>query len=415
MTEEGVFFERLKEQKEKDLPFVVYTTSSKNKSYLCAFLQHSTEVFKTTSFSETGFIFAPFEPGKEIILFPKEKCEILESVFKDDENFLLSPVSEAFNTVAIGDKEKHINLVHRGIDAIKKAQFKKVVLSRKEVLHTANPDAIKLFQKLLKSYPEAFVYLMHHPGVGTWLGATPEKLLEVERNRFKTMALAGTQKYTETMNVDWGEKERKEQQIVTDTILDNIKDTVTNIETSGPFTTTAGALLHLRTDIAGEIISDKGNSRTDAKHRVSTQEMLCVSTEEMHRISTENQGNLKKIITALHPTPAVCGLPKKESRDFILENENYNREFYTGFLGEINMKQEVKRSRNKRNQEIQAYSSFVPKTSLFVNLRCMKITKETAEIFVGGGITKESVPEAEWEETQNKAGTMKAVFDIDGK
>lgn len=399
MTEAEVFFERLTEQKEKDLPFVVYSASSEKKGYLRAFFQHSAEVFNATSFSETGFVFAPFEAGKEIILFPKEKCEVLESVFKEDLDFQISTDSEDFNTMAIGDKEKHIDLVQSGIDAIKKGKFKKVVLSRKEVLHSANLDAIKLFQKLLKNYPEAFVYLMYHPQVGTWLGASPEKLLEVERNRFKTMALAGTQKYKDTMDVDWGEKERKEQQIVTDTILDNIKDSITNIKTSGPFTTRAGALLHLRTDIAGEIISDKGNSRTDA----------------MLGISTVNPKNLKRIITALHPTPAVCGLPKNESRNFILENENYDREFYTGFLGEINMLQEVKRSSNRRNQENQAYSSFVPKTSLFVNLRCMKITSGSAEVFVGGGITKESVPEAEWEETQNKAGTMKAVFDIDGK
>src|SRR5690606_16197073 len=160
-----------------------------------------------------------------------------------------------------------------------------------------------------------------------------------------------------------------------------------------------------KTDIAGEIISPKVNPGKDAMHRVST--------EEMHGVSTTNLLNLKNLIAALHPTPAVCGLPKIEAREFILKNENYDREFYTGFLGEINMPQEVRRSSNRRNQENQAYSSIVPKTSLFVNLRCMKLTEDSVEIFVGGGITKESIPEAEWEETQNKAGTMKAVLDIE--
>jgi isochorismate synthase len=259
--------------------------------------------------------------------------------------------------------------------------------------------SLNLFRRLLKKYPDAFVYLMHHPKVGTWLGATPEKLLEVERNRIKTMALAGTKKYQDTLDVAWGEKEREEQQIVTDSILDNLKEYVSNIKTNGPSTIRAGGLLHLRTDISGEIILP---SRKDAMH--------LFSGDAMHRIST-----LKNIITALHPTPAVCGLPKIEAKEFILNHENYDSEFYTGFLGEINMPQEMKRSSNRRNQENQAYSSIVPKTSLFVNLRCMKISDSRAEIFVGGGITMDSDPEAEWEETQNKASTMKAVLDIDKK
>ena len=40
----------------------------------------------------------------------------------------------------------------------------------------------------------------------------------------------------------------------------------------------------------------------------------------------------------------------------------------------------------------------------------MKLEKTGAVLFVGGGITKDSIPEAEWEETNNKAGTMKAVL-----
>lgn len=419
MTASEVFFDRLKEQQEKKLPFVVYNASSIKQGFIKAFFQHSAEVHTTENFTETGFVFSPFDIAKETILFSTENCEVLETVFNDAEDIPHSPKSEKTIPEAHADKGKHIDLVQKGIDAIKQDRLKKVVLSRKEILPAGNLDAVVLFRRLFKKYPDAFVYLMHHPTIGTWLGATPEKLLEVERNRFKTMALAGTQKYNDTIDVDWGEKEREEQQIVTDTILDNLKQTVSNIRTTGPFTTRAGALLHLRTDIAGEIISKKETSGTDAMHRVTTGQMHRVSTEdrhrnstekEMHRGSTENQGNLKDLIEALHPTPAVCGLPKEEARNFILENENYDREFYTGFLGEINMKQEVKRSINRRNQENQAYSSFVTKTSLFVNLRCMKITEEAAEIFVGGGITKESVPEAEWEETQNKAWTMKTVL-----
>ena len=97
----------------------------------------------------------------------------------------------------------------------------------------------------------------------------------------------------------------------------------------------------------------------------------------------------------MHPTPAVCGLPRNNAKDFVLKNENYHRSFYTGFLGEINMEDKNLNSKN---------------SSLFVNLRCMEIRNEKASIYVGGGITKDSVAKKEWEETVSKSKTMKKVL-----
>ena len=91
----------------------------------------------------------------------------------------------------------------------------------------------------------------------------------------------------------------------------------------------------------------------------------------------------------MHPTPAVCGLPKQSAKDFILQNENYNRDFYTGFLGEINI---------------------LNKTDLFVNLRCIQIVDNIAYIYIGCGITKDSIPDKEFLETVNKSITMKRVI-----
>ena len=116
------------------------------------------------------------------------------------------------------------------------------------------------------------------------------------------------------------------------------------------------------------------------------------------------------MLESLHPTPAVCGFPREKAREFILENEYSDREFYSGFLGEINLKQEVKRSSNRRNQENQAYASILNQSQIFVNLRCMKLVEGEAEIFIGGGITADSNPTAEWEETVNKSYTIKSVL-----
>ena len=109
------------------------------------------------------------------------------------------------------------------------------------------------------------------------------------------------------------------------------------------------------------------------------------------------KSNLKEVVSVLHPTPAVCGFPMQKAKKFIFENEGYDRSYYTGFLGELNIKGDYI---NK------------PKSDLFVNLRCMQVVKNMAHIYVGCGITKDSIPEKEFLETVNKSMTMKIILDI---
>ena len=388
------FFNELRFQLELTLPFVAYRKPcvSNSPGVLKAFLQKDSELYKTTNFQESGFVFAPFDNKEAAILIPEKFSDYFETVFNNSDNnsetSKFSKIADSGNSENLSEKKKHLKLVQKGIDSIKNNAFKKVVLSRKEIIQihsSTKPEPIEIFQNLTEKYPEAFAYIWFHPKVGLWLGATPETLLEVERNRFKTMALAGTQKYEGTLDVNWGEKEKEEQRFVTDSILGNLKPISENIESTSPYTAKAGNLLHLKTDISG----------TDAEFRVSTD---------------ADAGYLKKLISAIHPTPAVCGLPKKSAKKFILENENYDREFYTGFLGELNLKKTLQRSRNRKNRENQAYASIIKTSALFVNLRCVKLEENQATLFVGGGITKNSDPAAEWEETQNKAQTIKAVL-----
>lgn len=112
----------------------------------------------------------------------------------------------------------------------------------------------------------------------------------------------------------------------------------------------------------------------------------------------------------MHPTPAVCGLPKDISKAFILKNENYNREFYTGFLGELNIKERKSRNVNRHNIENDAYASVKNVSNLYVNLRCMQLVNNHAIVYIGGGITKDSIPEKEWEETVSKSQVIKSIL-----
>lgn len=370
----NTFFELVKKHHNNQLPFVVYRKP--NTSELKAMLQNDDEVCITDTFEATGFVFSPFDDKSDTVITPSEQSEFLSTTYSE----IKPDIASKCITSTISDIEKkvHIDLVKRGVAFIKKGDLQKVVLSRKEEIALQDTDVFSIFKNLLTSYKSAFVYCWYHPKIGLWLGATPETLLKIEGRHFSIMALAGTQDYSGSLEVKWQEKELQEQQFVTDFILNNIKSTVENIKVSDVETVKAGNLLHLRTLIKGHL---------------SLQDV-----------------NLKQLLNDLHPTPAVCGLPKEKAKTFILENENYEREFYTGFLGELNFEVHTKPRTGKRNIENRAYTIKKKSTQLYVNLRCMQIKNKNAIIYVGGGITATSNPESEWEETVSKSQVVKKVL-----
>jgi isochorismate synthase len=353
--------EKMKQHKKQNLPFVLYRKP--NSKTIVGVFQQNDHVYYAEDLSQKGFVFTNFSNDKSII-FPLEISETAFGTFKQNEekNYL---VKETLYKPE--EKNKFTQLVSKGIENIKKGLLEKIVLSRTETLLIKDFKAKKAYKKLLQQYPTAFCYYWSHPKIGSWMGATPEKLLYSQNNQFKTMSLAGTQKYQENQTVNWTNKEIVEQEIVTNFIVENLKKITPDVIVSDVYTTRAGNLLHLKTDING--ILDKNVS-------------------------------LKKIINILHPTPAVCGLPKDTSKKFIEQNEGYDREFYTGFLGELNY------DFNKNEESV----------DLYVNLRCMKInqiadsSKSNITLYIGCGITKDSNPEAEWEETINKSKTIKQIL-----
>lgn len=349
------FFLKIKNHKGQNLPFVLY--SKPNTSNFVGILQQNDTLYKVSDYSEKGFVFASFDE-KQLILIPESESEIIridkeETIFQSVERDDLD-----LNPVA---KEEYEDLVAKGIEAIKNDEFKKVVLSRSEAVDLTDFDFVPTFQHLVQLYPTTFCYCFFHPEIGFWMGATPEQLLKANGNIFETTALAGTQKASSEAEIIWKQKEKDEQQYVTDFIVKRLREFAASVVVSEPYSFKAGSIWHIKTDISGVL---KDNS------------------------------TLKEVIDTLHPTPAVCGLPKKKAKTFILENENYDRTFYTGFLGELN-------------------SSFAGNnisSDLFVNLRSMQIQGNKAILYMGCGITRESIPEKEWEESVNKSVTIKRVL-----
>ena len=352
------FFIKVKQQKAQNLPFVLYRKPNNIK--LIGFFQNNDHLYFAENFEEMGFVFAPFE-GNQMILIPRNQSVKWEALITSSQE---NDDSDFEDSEDIHAKEHFENLVQKGIDAIAKGTFKKVVLSRKEIVGLSNFDLVSIFEKLIQNYSTAFCYCWFHPKIGLWMGATPERLLKADTNTFYTMSLAGTQKLQGDKQVVWEEKEMEEQQFVTDFILDNLKKLTSEVSVSSPYTAQAGTLAHIKTDIEG-VINDNSS--------------------------------LKEVVSVLHPTPAVCGLPKEVAKNFILEHEGYDREYYTGFLGELNK---------------EGFNKGEIKSDLYVNLRCMQIKDNQAHLYMGCGITKDSIPEKEWGESVNKSMTMKEILGL---
>jgi|TARA_B110000027_G_scaffold122613_1_gene137753 isochorismate synthase len=253
--------------------------------------------------------------------------------------------------------------VVEAVQSIKKGIFDKVVLSRfDDQTLPENFELMKAFEAACEAYPNAFVYLVSTPNFGCWLGATPETLLEINDHQFKTVSLASTQKLRadQTLNeVAWTQKEIEEQAMVSRYIIDCFKKIrLREYLENGPKTVQAGRMAHLKT----------------------------VFQVDMEAVNMPELGST--MLELLNPTSAVCGMPLQPALDFIKEYEKYDRELYAGFLGPINMEGH---------------------THLFVNLRCMKIMGTTGRFYAGAGITENSNPEKEFEETQLKMQTLKRI------
>ena len=349
-------FKKVRQQLEKEYPFVVYRKS--NHSQLSAFLGTNENLEFVKDYSESGFVFAPFDDSSHSILFSINDFEFISESIGDLKVSRPNKIDDFEN---IHGKNEHLDLIKKAIVEIENGTFQKVVVTRKETIPFKDFNPLTVFKRLLTSYQNALVYLWFHPKVGLWMGASPETLFKKSESKITTVALAGT-KSSEQNSVAWGTKEIEEQQLVVDFIEEALTGKVENLQIQGRQTIQAGSLSHLKSIITADL---------------------------------KKQISLRDVIEKLHPTPAVCGLPKLSSKRFILQHEGYNRSFYTGFLGELNF-----------NSVTMNNSA----THLFVNLRCLEYSRENVSIYIGGGITKDSNPEKEWLETVNKTRTMKSVL-----
>lgn len=333
-----------------------------------------------------GFIFAPFDKNKSRYYLPADLMfsfsegalkEPADSQSKTSHEWLTEAIAKSILPARnkyfkqespaglSADKTSYEQLAKKSIAEIEAGAFEKIVPSRSARIDLPEAfDAIETFEKLCNTYPNAMISFVSIPNVGTWIGASPELLIQVENNHiFKTVALAGTKPFepgTNIKNVAWTQKEIEEQALVCRYIISNFKKIrLREYDEQGPKTIIAGNVMHLKTTFA----------------------------VDMKETNFPQLGSV--MLQLIHPTSAVCGMPLEESLAFLNANEGYDREFYAGYLGPVNINRNI---------------------CLFVNLRCMQLTGDQAILYAGAGVTADSIPESEWEETAIKLNTLLKVI-----
>ncbi|UBD18214.1 isochorismate synthase [Bacteroides salyersiae] len=316
---------------------------------------------------QAGFVIAPFNVGPTtpiVLLRPEREMVVdFDPALKCPGGIQPDVYRQMLNNQVVSLQDGSSTEGYAGrfdvfMDALKKKEFNKLVLSRSQKVNVPllfSPATA--FYEACRRYIYSYVYFCYTPHTGAWLGSTPEIILSGERNKWNTVALAGTQSLQNgELPREWDDKNREEQEYVASYIRSQLLSLGIQPAEFGPYPAFAGALSHLKTDF---------------------------------HFSLPDNDSLGDLLKLLHPTPAVCGLPKEKAYQFILDHEDHERRYYSGFIGMLNPD---------------------GKTDLYVNLRCMNITSEVLTLYAGGGLLASSELEDEWQETEKKMRTMKNLI-----
>lgn len=249
----------------------------------------------------------------------------------------------------------------------------KAVLSRSLRLESDQPISVASLLRRLSIDPSVTVFktpLPEQAGLApVMIGATPELLVSKKGDQVVSHPLAGSARRSSDPSADRqagrdllnSEKDQREHRAVTEAIFDVLSPYC--MELGAPDGTTLRAtatMLHLGTRIVGRL-KDRDTPVGD-------------------------------LLRLLHPTPAVCGMPRRRAADAIRSLETYDRGFYAGAVGWIDARQDGE---------------------WYVSIRCAEVAGRRARVFAGAGIVLGSDPQKETEETSAKFQAMLNAFGID--
>ncbi|MBN1209410.1 MAG: isochorismate synthase [Myxococcaceae bacterium] len=243
--------------------------------------------------------------------------------------------------------------VGSALTAIMAGQLQKVVMARAVEAEGARDfSVVDVLARLREQNPRCVTFLFRAPGGAAFLGATPETLCRMDQRMLETEALAGSAAPTEADGLDGRDKDRREHQSVVGYILSKLQPLAEQVTADDkPALLGLKNVVHLRTGIRATLRDSVGPAQ---------------------------------VLAALHPTPAVGGVPQEAALGFLREFEALDRGWYAGPVGWIGP----------------------AGAHIVVALRSALVRGAHARLFVGAGIVRGSSPEAEWRETEIKSLAM---------
>ncbi len=243
-------------------------------------------------------------------------------------------------------------------DRIAAAELRKVVLAQALETRLASPLSVPdLLSRLGETYPDCFRFLFEPTDGSTgFFGATPERLVSLRGRTVETGALAGTTGRGEMPEEDeWlaaellaDEKNVHEHELVSDAIRNQLAPFAASIRSGERGVRRLATVQHLETPITAELDTDE---------------------------------HVLTLVEALHPTPAVGGLPPKRALSTIRDTEPFERGWYAAPVGWF---------------DAAGYGSFA------VAIRSALAREDVVTLFAGVGIVGDSDPDREWDEAQLK-------------
>lgn len=262
----------------------------------------------------------------------------------------------------VGEPGAHIQRVRLALEAIERGELSKVVLARAlDLYKDQHWDPLESLHALRAEYPTCFSFSFSAGFGQSFVGATPEKILRIKEGLLHTEAIAGTAPRS---------AHAREDALLSRALLESDKD------------------LREHRCIVEDILSQLSEVNIQAQACASPRILSLANVQHLLtpiEANLSSQTHLLDILRVLHPTPAVCGVPRAEAKASILAMEPFDRGLYAGALGWFNAQGEGE---------------------MVVGLRSALISGKKARLYAGGGIVSGSDPDREMAETDWKFKVM---------
>ena len=261
------------------------------------------------------------------------------------------------STVREPSREHWRDQVGAALESVARGELQKVVLAQSlQATLSADLSVPDALARLAETYPDCYRFMLSLADGGTFFGATPERLVSLRGRTVRTEALAGSTGRGDTpAEDDWlaaelleSEKDRHEHRLVADAIRDQLEPVASSVRTGERTVRRLATVQHLRTSITAELDRDR---------------------------------HVLELVEALHPTPAVGGLPPDAALRTIRETEAFDRGWYAAPIGWVDG---------------------AGNGTFAVGIRSAVARAQRATLFAGAGIVADSDPDREWDEVQLK-------------